>query len=125
MPLLLLAALAFASFQLGRLSRERGHLPPATRRAIRRDRRRSRLGLAEIPTWRIIGPPQTPCAVREERSLDCGCTDVDVCRMHRESGADQFDARLTDAIRKLGDDAPPRGWRARVWSRIRKERARG
>jgi hypothetical protein len=62
MTLLLLTALAVASYQLGRLSRERGHLPPATRRAIRRDRRRQRLGLADVQAARSERPAEQPQA---------------------------------------------------------------
>jgi len=105
--LIILAALVFAAGWMSCYLHLRAArtLPAATRRAIRRDRRRQRLGLADVP----VGPG--------------GLTPrLHVRPAYRED--DPLRGRLTDAIAKL-DTEPVPDWKAGVLRRIGKERRRG
>lgn len=123
---ILIIAGAFASGYISRAIVERAaSLPPATRRAIRRDRRRQRLGLADrVLGCRChlgLGECRMCSEARTGKTIDAG--------VHVIDRVDPLNAQLIEAIRTLGSDARRARGQAdvwdRLWDRVRKEHRRG
>lgn len=96
---ILVIAGAFASGYISRgIIARAGSLPPATRRAISRDRARRTADISEVPAaWRS---PLHTVSIRTPLPAQ---------------PADPLDERLTSAIVKLGDHyEPAAGWQAQV-----------
>ena len=111
--LIILAALVFAAGWMSCYLNLRAAraLPAATRRAIRRDRRLQRLGLADVK----VGP--------DGMMQRLNVRPVRPAYPYPEED-DPLHGRLTDAIAKLSTEPVP-DWQAGVLRRIGKERRRG